>query len=124
MAYATVADVEASYRELTESEQAVCSALLDRAAIHIDAYNAEASEDIKKEVSIRMVQRALDSDSSVPMGATQSSMSALGYSQSYTVGGGSIGELYIGKTEKKLLGVGDKIGAYSPVQELEGHKDD
>ena len=46
-------------------------------------------------------------------------MSALGYSQSWTVGsGGSVSELYLSKTDKKYLGVGNAIGSYSPVQEL------
>jgi len=55
----------------------------------------------------------------VPMGATQGSMSGLGYSQSWTIGGGgSTGELYISKADRLLLGVGNTIGSYSPVQEL------
>lgn len=118
MAYATVADVEASYRELTEQEEAVCSALLDRAVVYIDDLNANADLSRKKEVSIRMVQRALDNMEGVPMGATQGSMGALGYTQSFSVGGGSIGELYISKWEKKLLGVGNKIGSHSPTEDL------
>ena len=32
--------------------------------------------------------------------------------------GGSSGELYLSKLEKKLLGVGDKIGAHSPLEDL------
>lgn len=118
MAYATVADVEASYRELTEQEEAVCSALLDRAVVYIDDLNANADLSRKKEVSIRMVQRALDNMEGVPMGATQGSMGALGYTQSFSVGGGSIGELYISKWEKRLLGVGNKIGSHSPTEDL------
>ena len=55
----------------------------------------------------------------VPMGATQGSMSALGYSQSWTIGsGGATGELYLGKTDRQILGLGNQIGSYSPVQEL------
>lgn len=118
MAYATVADVEASYRELTEQEEAVCSALLDRAVVYIDDLNANADLSRKKEVSIRMVQRALDNMEGVPMGATQGSMGALGYTQSFSVGGGSIGELYISKLEKRLLGVGNQIGSHSPTEDL------
>ena len=58
-------------------------------------------------------------DSGVPLGATQGSMSALGYSSSWTVGSsGATGELYLGKLEKQLLGMGNKIGSYSPTQEL------
>lgn len=122
MAYATVEDVQARMtRDMTADEQAVCSTLLDDAAVMIDAYNVNASDDAKKVVSCRMVIRALgDSESSgVPMGATQGSQSGLGYSQSWTISsGGSVGELYLGKAEKTLLGVGNKIGSYSPTQEL------
>lgn len=122
MAYATVEDVQARMtRDMTVDEQAVCSTLLDDAAVLIDAYNVNASDDAKKVVSCRMVIRALgDGESSgVPMGATQGSQSGLGYSQSWTIAtGGSVGELYLGKTEKTLLGVGNKIGSYSPTQEL------
>jgi hypothetical protein len=46
-------------------------------------------------------------------------MSALGYTQSWTIGAsGSAGELYLGKLEKKLLGYGNSIGSYSPTEEL------
>ena len=120
MAYATVTDVQARMtRTMNQDEQAVCSTLLDDAAVLIDTYNADATADAKKVVSCRIVIRALgDGESMVPMGASQGSMSALGYSQSWTMGNGSVGELYINKTEKKLLGSGDKIGSYSPVEEL------
>lgn len=128
MAYATYTDVQARMtRDLSTDEQAICTTLLDDAAILIDSYNADASTDVKKVVSCRMVIRALGdgSDASVPMGATQGSMSGLGYSQSWSIGnGGSVGELYIGKSEKKLLGVGNKIGSYSPVEELVVEEDD
>ena len=67
-----------------------------------------------------MVIRAIGSsgDVTTPIGATQGSMSGLGYSQSWTISAGATGELYIGKLEKKLLGTGDKIGSYSPTQDL------
>ena len=123
MAYATVADVQARMtREMSEDEQAVCSTLLDDAAIIIDSYNVNASTDAKKVVSCRMVVRAMgdgDDGIGVPAGFTQGSMSAMGYSQSWTISsGGSVGELYIAKLEKKLLGTGDKIGSYSPTEAL------
>lgn len=107
-------------RTMSEDEQSVCSKLLDDAAVIIDAYNESAPESAKNLVSCRMVMRALGDgpDAGIPMGATQGSMSALGYSQSWTISAGSAGELYIGKLEKKLLGAGDHIGSYSPVQEL------
>lgn len=121
MAYACISDVEARIgRTLNESEQGICSALLDDAAAIIDAFNPDAEEDAKKVVSCRMVTRAMGDggDAGIPMGATQGSVSALGYSQSWTISAGSTGELYIGKLEKKLLGAGNSIGSYSPTEEL------
>lgn len=121
MAYATVSDVqEWMNRVLDEGEQRRCSTLLDGAAAVIDAYAPNADAGAKKYVSCQMVIRVIGSEgeAGVPIGATQGSMSALGYSQSWTIGGGSSGELYLSKTEKRMLGVGNSIGSYSPVQEL------
>ena len=123
-AYATVDDVQARMsRTLTDDERAICSTMLDDAAVIIDAYNVDAAEEAKKVVSCRIVIRAMGdgSDSGVPMGATQGSQSALGYTQSWTIGsGGGAGEMYLGKLERKLLGCGDHIGSYSPTEELRG----
>lgn len=121
-AYATVKDVEDRLlRTLSSDEEALCGTLLDDAAVIIDTYNVNASADAKKIVSCRMVIRAMGDgeDSGIPLGATQGSQSALGYSQSWTIGsGGAAGELFIGKLERKLLGCGERIGSYSPTQEL------
>lgn len=119
--YATVEDVQARMtRIMTAAEQEVCEALLEDAGVIIDAFASNAAEANKKAVSCRMVMRALGdgAESGVPMGATQGSQSALGYSQSWTISGGASGELYLSKLEKQLLGCGNKIGSYSPVQEL------
>lgn len=122
MAYATYQDVEAGFRTLTSDEIPVCNALLDEAAIIIDAYNVNASADAKKVVSCHMVRRVIGTGTdTAPMGATQGSMSALGYSQSWTLSSGSTGELYISKVDKKLLGVSNYIGSYSPIEELVPH---
>jgi len=120
MSYATITDIQARMtRTLSQSEETVATNLLDDAAVIIDSYNADATADAKKVVSCRMVIRALgDGETDVPVGATQGSMSGLGYSQSWTVSNGSVGELYLTRMEKKLLGVGDKVGSYSPVEEL------
>lgn len=121
-AYATVSDVQARLPYTMDTAQSnLCSTLLDDAAVMIDAVAPSASADAKKVVSCRMVIRAMGDGSSdgVPMGATQGSLSALGYSQSWTMGsGGSAGELYIGKTDRQLLGLGNAIGSYSPVEDL------
>ena len=120
--YATTDDIEARLgRELTETEEDVCDALLDDAAVIIDATAPNASADAKKVVSCRMVLRTVSAEgqAGVPVGATQGSMTALGYTQSWTIsGGGSSGELYLSKTDRRILGCGNAIGSYSPVQEL------
>lgn len=119
--YATVADVQARMlKQMTTEQQNVCENLLVGAARIIDSFNVGATADSKNEVSIRMVQRAIESSSiDVPIGATQGSMAALGYSQSWTMGtNASVGQLYLDRTDKKLLGGGSKIGSYSPVEGL------
>ena len=121
MAYATINDVQARMmRTLDSDEQAVCATLLDDAAVLIDSYKPSASADAKKVVTCRMVVRAMGdgADAGIPIGATQGSMSALGYSQSWTIGSGSTGELYLSKLEKKMLGAGGQIGSYSPLEGL------
>ena len=121
MAYATVEDVQARMeRTLSENEQAVCSTYLDDAAVIIDAFNKAASDDAKKIVSCRLVMRSLgDGESTgIPMGATQGSMSGLGYSQSWTLSSGAAGELYLSKLDKQLLGYGNKIGSHSPLEDM------
>lgn len=121
MAYATYEDVQARMtRQLSEPEEAVCTTLLDDAAVMIDTFNSLASEDAKKTVSCRMVMRAMGSgdSSGIPIGATQGSMGGLGYSQSWTFSSGASGEMYLSKLDKQLLGCGNRIGSYSPVQEL------
>ncbi len=112
MAYATVQDVQDRMSDtMTTKQQSICSKLLDDAGIIIDSFNVNATDDAKKLVSIRMVQRSMSIDSDIPMGATQGSMSAMGYSQSWTMGmNTSVGELYLNKIEKKQLGYGNKIG--------------
>lgn len=122
MAYATVQDVQdRMIRTLDTAEQTVCTNLLDDAAALIDAVNEAATALVKKIVSCRMVIRALGdgSSSGVPLGATQGSQSALGYSQSWTISsGGGAGELYLSKVDRQYLGRSNQIGSYSPVEDL------
>ena len=122
MAYATVSDVQARMTTtMTETQQTVCGNLLDDAAIIIDAFNINASTDKKKLVSIRMVQRAINVDPDIPLGATQGSMSAMGYSSSWTMGTNTtVGELYLSKLEKELLGGSNKLGCKSVLENMTG----
>jgi hypothetical protein len=119
MAYATTTDVQNGFRELSDTEIETAGYLLDEAAVIIDAYNADAADDAKRVVSCRMVRRVLGDGtdlSAFPIGATQGSISALGYSQSWTTS--AAGEMYLSKLDKKLLGVSNQIGSYSPIEEL------
>lgn len=124
MAYATVEDVQARMsRTLTPEEETTCSTLLDDAAVIIDTFNSEAKADAKKVVSCRMVIRSLGDGETTgfPMGASQGSMSGLSYSQSWTLGsGGGVGELYLAKLEKQMLGYGNRIGSHSPLEDMTG----
>lgn len=122
MRYAEIEDVAAGFRTLTGDEPDKCTALLEEAALIIDACNADAPAETKKLVSCRMVRRQLGDGGegavTFPVGSTQGTASALGFSQSWTMNGGSAGELYLSKLEKKLLGVGNRIGSHSPVEDL------
>lgn len=122
MAYATVNDVkQRMLRELSNEELELCEKLLDDAAVIIDVFAAKAGEDAKKVVSCRMVIRVLGDgeETDLPIGVSQATQSALGYSQTVTyASSGAAGELYISKLEKQILRSGNKIGSYSPVQEL------
>lgn len=122
MHYATVNDVQQRMlRTLSNEELELCEKLLDDAAVIIDVFAPKAEEDAKRVVSCRMAIRVLGDGegTDVPVGANQSTQSALGYSQTWSFPtSGSSGELYISKLEKQILRSGNHIGSYSPVQEL------
>ena len=117
MVYATFEDI-AKRKYIKPEEMRRCEALLEDAGIIIDAFNKRASTDAKKVVSCNMVIRAVESsDEGVPIGTTQATATALGYSQTWTNSNGS-GELYLTKLDKKILGVGNRIGYSDPYQSL------
>ena len=121
-AYATTSDVEdRMLTQLTDRQDRVCSRLLEDVAVLIDAWAPNAQEEQKRVVSCSVVIRALGSagEAGIPAGATQGSVSALGYSQSWTISNGSAGELYLTRAEKKMLGIGNSIGSHSPLEETE-----
>ena len=121
MAYATALDVqERMASDLTDEQFNICFVLLEDVAVLIDAYKADASDAAKKVVSCSVVSRALSStgDVGIPVGATQGSASAMGYSQSWTITNGATGELYLSRTEKKMLGAGNSIGSHSPLEDM------
>ena len=122
MAYATYEDVQ-KRKDMGGLNVDSVTALLDDAAIIVDAYNKNASDDAKKLVSCNMVIRAVESSNEgVPIGTTQATATALGYSQTWTNSNGS-GELYLTKLDKKILGVGNKIGSSNPGGTCINHRD-
>ena len=123
MVYATFEDI-AKRKPVERSEMERCEALLEDAGIIIDAFNVKAAAESKRLVSCNMVIRVLGSgEEGVPIGTTQATASALGYSQSWTNANGS-GELYLTKLDKKILGTGNRIGYTDPYQDLIQTEDD
>lgn len=119
--YATREDIESGFRTLTTEEETACTALLEEAAIIIDSMARNAPVDAKKVVSCRMIRRVIAgmSSQSVPMGAIQGTVTAGPYSQTWNYGSGaSSGELYLSKTDKLMLGIGDKLGSRSPLEQF------
>ena len=120
--YATVNDVQnRTLRKLSNDELNLAKKLLQDAAVIIDLYAPGAQADAKKIVSCRMVLRVLGDgeDTGVPVGASQGTQSALGYSQTWSFPStGSSGELYLAKMEKQMLKRGNMIGSRSPVEDL------
>lgn len=118
--YASVQQIADGFRKLTADEKSRAMVLAEEASVIVDVYAPSAKYDIKTVVVCRMVRRAIDSGGSatVPMGASQGTTTAGPYSQSWTIGSGSAGELFLSKLEKHMLGSGNKVGSYSPVQEM------
>lgn len=117
MAYATYEDIQRR-NGMDVLDQDYVTALLDDAAVIVDTYNKNATEAAKKLVSCNMVIRTIGSrDEGVPIGTTQATTSAMVYSQTWTNTNGS-GELYLTKLDKKILGVGNRIGCTNPYSGL------
>lgn len=110
--YATVNDIEVRcQRVFSDDEKMHVFTMIEDSAVIIDAIAKNAPDNAKRLVTCNMIIRAINAnDVQVPIGAMQGSMSANGYSQSWTMGNGSYGELYLSKTDKTILGVGNKVG--------------
>lgn len=108
MAYADVSDLEVRWRTLTEDEQARAEALLDDASAMLDAYitvdeTDEQQMSLLKIVVCNMVERAMSTGDDI-FGVTQQSMTAGPYAQTFNYANPT-GDLYITKSEKRLLGI-------------------
>lgn len=109
MAYATVEDLEARWKVLTESERATAETLLDDAAAYLDAVVPTCNSNpnfsrVLKIVSCSMVQRSMSAMQSDAYGIKQQTISADIYSQSVTYANPT-GDFYLTGSEKRMLGV-------------------
>lgn len=121
MSYATVEDIRLRCKlNIGEDEEKSIMAMLEDAGTIVDAYRKKASSEAKKLVTCNMIVRALGNgeEYQVPIGTTQGTVSGLGYSQTWTMGSGSTGELYLTKTDKMILGTGKSIGFLNPLCEV------
>lgn len=113
-AFATVADLEARWRVLDESEKLRAEVLLDDASVRITTawkkVQIEPDEDLKlsaKAVVCAMVSRVMSASADL-YGATQASMTAGPFSQSTSFGSTGLGNMFMTKEEKQELGIGSQ----------------
>ena len=119
MAFADVSDIESRWRALSSDEESRASVLLDDASailaafVTVDEDNDEQAE-LLKIVCCDMVIRAMSATEADAFGASNMSMTAGPYTQSWTYSNPS-GDLYLTKLEKRLLGITSSyIGTIPP----------
>lgn len=110
MAYATVADLEARWRDLSDAEEAQASVLLDDAAAYLQALvEVDPDDEVQaanlKMVSCNMVKRAMSSSASDAFGVTNATATMGPFSQQVAYANPS-GDMYVSKSERALLGIG------------------
>ena len=110
MAFATVADLEARWRDLSDAEEAQASVLLDDAAaylqalVEVDPDNEVQAANLKM-VSCNMVKRAMSSSASDAFGVTNTTATMGPFRQQVAYANPS-GDMYVSKSERAILGIG------------------
>lgn len=123
MAYATVPDLEARWRTLTEEEQTMASVLLDDAATYLDSLVSVAVGDthqaaVLKMVSCAMVKRAMVASESNGFGIDQATATMGPFTQTAHFANPS-GDFYLTAAERAQLGIGGGFIASVPAR-IEG----
>lgn len=118
MAYATLDDIEARRGYLSADEREKAAALLDDAAVILDALvtidGSDEQETLLNLVSCNMVIRALSTTPDA-YGVSSLSTTAGVYSESLQYANPS-GDMYLTKLEKRLLGIASSyIGTIRPM---------
>lgn len=120
MAYATIDELELRWRPLTADESARAQALLDDAALMLDAVLSAASiQDVEEgalvAVSCNMVRRAMALSDSGMYGVSQGTVSADIYSQTMTYANPT-GDMYLTGNEKRMLGISNSYIGSIPAK--------
>lgn len=110
MAFATVADLEARWRDLSDAEEARASVLLDDAAAYLQSLvEVDPDDEVQaanlKMVSCNMVKRAMSSAASDAFGVTNAIATMGPFSQQVAYANPS-GDMYVSKSERAILGIG------------------
>lgn len=119
MAFATVSDVEARWRTLSDDEKTRATALLDDASAMLASMMGGSDEVQGKEtlleiVCCNMVIRAMSASMADAFGVSQSSITAGPYTQSFSYANPG-GDMYLTKAERRMLGISSGyIGTIEP----------
>lgn len=123
--YATVSDLEASWKDLTADEEARAEVMLLQASNYLRQIAFNNGKDLDDNIdgdptgvygaNVKMVvlaaaQRALAAPIDIVPDATQWSQTATPYSESMSFGSNISGSLYFKDKELKLLGLGSISG--------------
>ena len=127
MAYADASDLEVRWRTLTTDEQERAEALLDDASAMLDAYvtvdeTDEQQMKLLKIVACNMVERAMSTGGDM-FGVTQQSMTAGPYAHTFNYANPT-GDLYISKSEKRLLGISGTGKGRTIMYQMAGDADE
>ena len=127
MAYADASDLEVRWRTLTTDEQERAEALLDDASAMLDAYvtvdeTDEQQMKLLKIVVCNMVERAMSTGGDI-FGVTQQSMTAGPYAQTFNYANPT-GDLYITKSEKRVLGISGTGKGRTIMYQMAGDADE
>lgn len=122
MSYAEVADLEARWRSLSPEESGRATVLLADAAVRIDVACppgdeplTEAQEEARMIVSCEMVKRAMSASEGM-FGVTSYSDNTGPFQEQRTFAN-PMGDLYLTKGDKALLGCGGQVAFSVPMHE-------
>lgn len=128
MVFAEVSDIESRWRTLDSGESDRATALIDDASAMLSALVEKIDVADENQIHLlnmvccNMVIRAMSATETDSYGASNMSMTAGAYSQSWTYSN-PMGDMYVTKLEKRILGItSGYIGSIRPM--MAGEHDD